>query len=179
MSGFFGVTSLGPGQPIGCNLLSTLGVTSFADEDFKKAFDTLASADGSIPRIDVYECLTRTYGFEPMPEEINIFVSTMKLQEEGSLTWSEFLEGLFVIREKVKKISKKATHYDSYQDSMDDRRKHARVKYGPMEIYKRPMTTAQAVGWHEEEVFIDRFPKSSCAETKYADAVIKAGVQFA
>eukprot|EP00392_Amoebophrya_sp_AT5.2_P006752 g6764.t1 len=124
---------------------------------------------------DSYECLTRTYGFEPMPEEINIFVSTMELQKEGGISWSEFQAGLVAIREKVKRISKKATHYDSYQDSMDDRRKHARVKFGPMEIYKRPMTTAQAVGWHEEEVFADRFPKSSCAETKYQDAVIRSG----
>mmetsp|Transcript_137 Transcript_137/g.252 ORF Transcript_137/g.252 Transcript_137/m.252 type:complete len:179 (-) Transcript_137:671-1207(-) len=175
MSGFFGVTSLGPSAPIGCNLLSTLGVTSFGDEDFKKAFGSLTGADGLIPRIDVYECLTRTYGFEPMPEEINIFVSTMELQKEGGISWSEFQAGLVAIREKVKRISKKATHYDSYQDSMDDRRKHARVKFGPMEIYKRPMTTAQAVGWHEEEVFADRFPKSSCAETKYQDAVIRSG----
>ncbi|CAD7938824.1 unnamed protein product [Amoebophrya sp. A25] len=175
MSGFFGVTSLGPAQPIGCNLLSTLGVTSFSDNDFKKAFYTLADREGKINRIDVYECMTRTYGFEPMPEEINIFVSTMKLHEDGVLTWEEFSGGLKAIREKVKKIGKRATHYDSYKDYSDDLRKHARVKFGPMEVYKRPMTTAQAVGWHEEEVFIDRFPKQSCAETKYQDEVVKSG----
>ena len=76
---------------------------------------------------------------------------------------------------QVTTIAKKATHYDSLQDMVDDTRKHSRVKYGPMDIYKRPMTTAQAVGWHEEEVFNERFPKTQCAEVKYADCLVKSG----
>ena len=43
MSGFFGVTSLGPSNPVGANMLSTLGVTSFSDEEFEVAFNSLAT----------------------------------------------------------------------------------------------------------------------------------------
>lgn len=175
MSGFFGVTSLGPSDPIAANLLSTLGITSFSDEEFEVAFKSLMDDQENINKIDVYECLTRTYGFEPMPEEINLFVQNMALSDDGTLSWTEFHKGLGVIRDKIKKMSRKATHYDSYQDLVDDRRKHSRVAFGPQEIYKRPMTTAQAVGWHDEEVYNERFPKQQCAETVYADCLVKSG----
>ena len=114
MSGFFGVTSLGPANPIGANLLSTLGITSFANEEFHAQFKTLANWQDKIKKGDVYELLTRTYGFEPMPEEINLFVSNMGLAAEGEeedammMTWGEFEAKLNQIREVVKKISSKA-----------------------------------------------------------------------
>ena len=114
MSGFFGVTSLGPANPIGANLLSTLGITSFANEEFEIQFKTLMNWQDKIKKGDVYELLTRTYGFEPMPEEINLFVSTMGLakesesEEDTMMTWPEFEKALNDIREVVKKISSKA-----------------------------------------------------------------------
>merc|ERR1719473_428735 len=115
-----------------------------------------------------------------MPEEINLFVSHMGLATEGAggdedaalLSWADFEEQLNKIRETVKKISSKAAMYESYQDMEDDKRKHARCRYGPMEIYKKPITTNMAVGWHEEELFNDRFPKQQCAETKFADHIL-------
>jgi len=133
-----------------------------------------APAKKGLRKIDVYEVLTRTYGFEPMPEELNIFVQHMDLDSEGMITWEQFEEGLERIRDKVQKIGQRGTTYDSAQDVLDDRLKHVRCKYGPMEIYKRPMTTAQAIGWHDEEVLNERFPKQSCPETKYMDAVVKS-----
>lgn len=33
----------------------------------------------------------------------------------------------------------------------------------------RAMTAAQSIGWHEEEVFNERFPKGPRAERRYAD----------
>jgi len=40
--------------------------------------------------------------------------------------------------------------------------------------YKAPMTDSMRIGWHEEEVFNERFPRQSCNETRYNDAVVKA-----
>ena len=57
MSGFFGVTSLGPSDPIAANLLSTLGITSFSDEEFEVAFKSLMDDQENINKIDVYSCV--------------------------------------------------------------------------------------------------------------------------
>ena len=41
-------------------------------------------------KTDVYECISRAYGFEPMPEELNLFVDKMQLktllQDEDEVT---------------------------------------------------------------------------------------------
>lgn len=71
-------------------------------------------------------------------------------------------------------VSKNAVEYTSTQDMKDDLIKHRRMKKDPMDKYKGPMTESQSIGWHEEEVFNERFPKNSCAETKYADEMIKS-----
>eukprot|EP00397_Hematodinium_sp_SG-2012_P049763 GEMP01057536.1.p1 GENE.GEMP01057536.1~~GEMP01057536.1.p1 ORF type:complete len:183 (+),score=42.01 GEMP01057536.1:33-581(+) len=178
MSGFFGVTCLGPQNPFAVSLLSALGVTNFSDEDFEEVFVRLQQPDGTIAKTQIYQVLSETYGFDPMPEETNLFLNTLRLDEdiEKSISWVEFRQGLAEIRDTVNEVSKKATHYTSHRDIMDDRTKHRRKPNGPMEIFKHPIAIGQEVGWHEEEVMNERFPKKSCAETKYADALLKSGV---
>ena len=45
-------------------------------------------------------------------------------------------------------------------------------------LYATPMTSAQEFGWEKPLLKQKRFPKKSCAETMYADAMYKAGVYF-
>ena len=52
MSGFFGVTNLGPSKPFESNLLSTMGITSFNNEEFKVGFDSLSN-EGTVAKVDV------------------------------------------------------------------------------------------------------------------------------
>ena len=57
-----------------------------------------------------YELLTRVYGFEPMPEEINLFVVHMELRDDKArIGWEDFDAKVTKIRDIVKKISTKAT----------------------------------------------------------------------
>jgi len=49
-----------------------------------------------------------------------------------------------------------------------------RRKKSPIDVFKVPLTAAQQVGWHEEVVINKRYPKKSCEETRYQDAVVKA-----
>jgi len=126
-----------------------------------------------IEKARVFQLLKKAFGFEPMPEEMALFVTTLGLEEEGQLTWSEMEAGLDHIREMLRGVAKNATEYTSTQDLKDDLQKHRRMMKDPMDKYKGPMTEAMSIGWHEEEVFNERFPKNSCAETKYADEMIK------
>jgi len=171
MSGFFGVTALGPANPFTVNLLSALGVMHFSDEEFHDGFQLLQAGD-KIDKKQVFELLTAVYGFEPMPEEVDLFVNQFGLGEEGSLTWNEFHKGIDEMRTKLSGVTENATQYKSGADLRADRFKHRRVENGPMNKFKTSMTTGQDIGWHEEEVFNERFPRQSCNETRYNDAVV-------
>jgi hypothetical protein len=171
MSGFFGVTALGPANPFTVNLLSALGVMHFSDEEFHDAFGLLAK-EGVIDKKQVFELLTAAYGFEPMPEEVDLFVNQFTLGEEGTLSWEEFHQGIDVMRAKLQAVTEHATEYKSGADLRADRFKHRRIAHGPQEKFKASMTTGQDIGWHEEEVFNERFPRQSCNETRYNDAVV-------
>eukprot|EP00746_Dinoflagellata_sp_MGD_P165242 gnl/MRDRNA2_/MRDRNA2_94399_c0_seq1.p1 gnl/MRDRNA2_/MRDRNA2_94399_c0~~gnl/MRDRNA2_/MRDRNA2_94399_c0_seq1.p1 ORF type:complete len:188 (+),score=48.50 gnl/MRDRNA2_/MRDRNA2_94399_c0_seq1:98-661(+) len=173
MSGFFGVTALGPANPFTVNHLSALGVMHFSDEEFQEGFQLLDSANkGSIEKKQVFELLTAVYGFEPMPEEVDLFVNQFTLGEDGSLTMAEFQAGIDEMRSKLAGVTENATQYKSAADLRADRFKHRRVEHGPMNKFKTSMTTGQEIGWHEEEVFNERFPRQSCNETRYNDAVV-------
>lgn len=168
------VTALGPKNPWTANLLSALGVMHFTNEEIKETFDQFTRGSGDLDKVKVFEFLTTAYGFEPMPEEMGLFVSEFNLGDDGSLQWSEFAAGIDHIRETLQQVSKNATEYSSVQDLKDDMVKHRRQMKDPMDKFKAPMTEAQSVGWHEEEVFNERFPKSSCEETKFADAMVRS-----
>merc|ERR1719362_2671198 len=128
----------------------------------------------------MFDLLRKAYGFEPMPEEMALFVSTLGLDEGegGSLSWIDIEAGLDEIREHLHRVSKNATEYTSHKDLTDDIVKHRRMMKDPMDKFKAPMTESQGIGWHEEEVFNERFPKSSCAETRYADEMVKSGQEY-
>lgn len=178
MAGFFGVTCLGPSNPFSVSLLSALGVNSFSDEEFEEVFERLKREDGTIDKSQIHQILRETYGFDPMPEETNLFLNELELAQniDNGISWEIWKAGLADVRETLEEVRSKATQYTSYNDLMADRRKHKRKRNGPMDVFKQPMHIGQEVGWHEEEVVNERFPKSTCAETKYADALIKSGV---
>mmetsp|Transcript_84986 Transcript_84986/g.177620 ORF Transcript_84986/g.177620 Transcript_84986/m.177620 type:complete len:178 (-) Transcript_84986:296-829(-) len=168
------ITALGPKNPFTANLISALGIMHFSNEEIKETFENMFGAGtDSFPKNRVFELLKTAYGCEPMPEEMGLFVSAMGLDEDGQLSWDDFEAGCDHIRDTLQGVSKHATEYTSVADLKDDVMKHRRMKRDPMEKYKAPMTESQAIGWHEEEVFNERFPKSSCAETKYADEMVK------
>merc|ERR1712193_69957 len=146
-----------------------------SDEEFMDGFKLLDQNEaGTIEKAEIFELLTAVYGFEPMPEEVDLFVNQFKLGEESSLTWEEVHKGIDEMRSKLSALTENAKLYKSGEELRADRFKHTRVKHGPLNKFKAPMTSGQDVGWHEEEVFNERFPRQSCNETRYGDAVVKA-----
>merc|ERR1712224_348196 len=143
------------------------------DEEFMDAFQILDhDKTGSMEKNAVFELLSAVYGFEPMPEEVDLFVNQFNLKDEGTLTWQEFHKGIAEMRNKLAGVTDNAKQYKSGIDLRADRFKHRRVTNGPMNQFKASMTSGQEYGWHEEEVFNERFPRKSCNETRYNDAVV-------
>ncbi|OLP94011.1 hypothetical protein AK812_SmicGene24041 [Symbiodinium microadriaticum] len=168
------VTALGPKNPWTANLLSALGIMHFTNEEIKETFDSLVGEAQSIQKVRMFELLKVAYGFEPMPEEMGLFVNTFHLEDEdGELSWPELEAGFDEIRDILSGVSKNATEYTSSDDLRTDALKHRRLMKDPMDKFKAPMTEAMSIGWHEEEVFNERFPKQSCSETRYADEMVK------
>mmetsp|Transcript_72719 Transcript_72719/g.115114 ORF Transcript_72719/g.115114 Transcript_72719/m.115114 type:complete len:179 (-) Transcript_72719:80-616(-) len=174
------ITALGPANPFGVNLLSALGIMHFSNEEIKETFDELTAGAGSIDKARIFELLKTAFGFAPMPEEMGLFVSTLKLEEPepADVSWADLEAGMDEIRHMLHGVSKNAAEFNSYQELADERFKHTRFRKDPMDKYKAPMTESQRIGWHEEEVYNERFPKTSCAETKYADAMVLAGTDY-
>jgi len=174
------ITALGPRDVFKANLLSALGIMHFSNEEIKETYCMVIGENQPIEKARVFELLKAAYGFEPMPEEMGIFVSTLNLQDEETpiLTWEEFQDGCDQIRETLGGVAKNATEFVSYEDMRAERYKHTRLRKEPMDKFKAPMTTQMQVGWHEEEVFNERFPKQSCAETKYIDAMSKCNIDI-
>jgi hypothetical protein len=56
--------------------------------------------------------------------------------------------------------------------------KHHRMDKNPHDKNLVPVTDAQTIGWTQPTTFNPRKPTKSCEETKYASAMIKAGVYY-
>ncbi|CAJ1386294.1 unnamed protein product [Effrenium voratum] len=169
------VTALGPKNPWTANLLSALGVMHFTNDEIKETFDTMVGEAQCIQKIRMFELIKAAYGFEPMPEEMGLLVNTFHLEDDaGDLSWPELEAGFDEIREILSGVSKNATEYTSVDDYRTDVMKHRRMMKDPMDKFKAPMTESMSIGWHEEEVFNERFPKQSCAETRYADEMVRS-----
>mmetsp|Transcript_81618 Transcript_81618/g.239633 ORF Transcript_81618/g.239633 Transcript_81618/m.239633 type:complete len:178 (-) Transcript_81618:89-622(-) len=174
------VTALGPRNPWTANLLSALGIMHFSNAEIKETFDSFTKGAGVVEKKRIFDLLKAAYGFEPMPEEMTLFVTELSLDDEegGQLAWGELEVAMDGIRENLASVAKNATEYTSFDDFITDRTKHRRLGKDPMDKFKAPMTESQSIGWHEEEVFNERFPKKSCDETRYADEMVKAGQEF-
>jgi hypothetical protein len=170
---FFGLTALGSNSSLRSAQLATLGATLFTDSEFSLAFNSVAGA-GELAVTRLTEVLDLTYGFEPLPEEVALFRSSLAPSQE-TLRVYEFLEAVQKVRAVAASLAENGKSYRSFQDLADDRRKHRRAKHGPMEVFKMPQTANQGFGWHLEKVNLVRYPKNACPETKYADALVKSG----
>ena len=130
------------------------------------------------------ELLFETYGFPPMEEEVELFMEEFDLNQDGKVSWEEFLKSMNRVKEKMDKKAELAKEYTSHGDYINDRTKHKRMGGEVQEKYKAPMTFNQSVGFlnkdpkHREIMEMDTYPKNKCSETKFAEAMIKTGFNF-
>ena len=73
---FFGITALGPPNPLQAGLCSALGLSVFSDEEFEAAFVKMdRDGSGAITPDEVEDLLYETYGFPPLEEEVAMFMT--------------------------------------------------------------------------------------------------------
>ena len=84
---FFGITQLGPPQPLAAGLTSALGLTVFSDEEFQAAFMKMdKDGSGCITPDEVEDLLLETYGFPPLEDEVAMFMTEFDLNGDGKVT---------------------------------------------------------------------------------------------
>ena len=68
---FFGITALGPPNPLQSGLVNALGINVFEEEEFEAAFQKVdKDKSGFISPDEVEDLLFQTYGFPPLEDEV-------------------------------------------------------------------------------------------------------------
>ena len=183
---FFGITALGPPNQFKTALINALGITVFTEEEFKASFDRIdKDGSGFITANEIETLLFETYGFPPLEEEVALFMEQFDSNGDMQVSWDEFSSSLRTLKEKADSKAKGAKEYSSWNKMYDDRFKHRRMQGELQEKYKQPLTFNQSVGFRhfdpqQKEISQqERHPIRKCPETKYAEEMIKTGIQFA
>ena len=100
---------------------------------------------------------------------------------DGKVSFDEFKSCLTQMREILGKKDGAAKEYTSFNKMNADRFKHIRMGNNLEDKYKVPLTFNQSIGFkiddprNQDLIKMDRHPIYKCAETKYADEMIKTG----
>mmetsp|Transcript_23127 Transcript_23127/g.20522 ORF Transcript_23127/g.20522 Transcript_23127/m.20522 type:complete len:168 (+) Transcript_23127:16-519(+) len=162
---FFGVTQMGVQNSFKSGLVNALGFSVFSVDEFEAAFQKLdKDGSGYITPDEVEDLLFTTYGFPPMEEEVELFMSEFDINADGKVSWEEFKLSMERIKTKMDKKAEGAKEYQSFEELKSDLAKHRRPKVEVQEKYKAPMTFNQSVGFKvndkiEKEIMkMDTYP---------------------
>jgi hypothetical protein len=173
---FFCLTAFGSLRPFNSNKIGLLGILLYEDHEYQNAISKLG-LKSCIKKDDIAKILTNLYGFIPLLEELklihDVFEAHMTSSSNQGVSDFEFLQVIAKAREIALSANEKAIQYDSYTDFNSARRKNQRLAYSPMDVFKRPMTTQQEVGWHMEKISMVRYPKIQTDVTLFAGALLK------
>ena len=146
---FFGVTQMGVQNSFKSSLVNALGFSVFSIEEYKAAFQKLdKDGSGFITPDEAEDLLFETYGFPPMEEEVELFMKEFDTNEDGKVSWEEFVSSMERIKEKVNKKADEGKEYTSQEEFLLDRTKHKRMRGELQDKYKAPMTFNQSVGFN-------------------------------
>ena len=164
---FFGMTQMGVQNSFKTGLVNALGFSVFDENEFRAGFEKVdKDGSGYITPDEVEEMLFQTYGFPPMEEEVDMFMKEFDLNQDGKVSWEEFLSSMNRIKGKLNKKAEDAKEYSSHEKMMFDRTKHKRMDIEVQDKYKGPMTFNQSVGFlnsdakQKEIMEMDTYPKN-------------------
>ena len=180
---FFGITALGAQNPFQVHLVNAIGLKVFSKEEFKDSFDRIdRDRSGFIEMPEVQRLLHETYGLEPLPEEIDMFMQEFDANQDGRISWEEFEGALDRIVNSLDQKAQQAAENSSYTNWNYKNKKHIRTNINPTEKYIRPVTWGQRYGFFDHqkvrempEATRQSFFRTGCAETKYADSLHLGG----
>jgi hypothetical protein len=187
--GFFGLTALGPTSTFAQGAMLAVGVSEFSDDEWEAGFNKFdADKSGQLDPNELYNLLYHVYHGPPPKFASEGFISRFDKNRDGKISKDEFMAAMQDIkRQEAETIKLGGEHpatpsmYNSYSEYQSRVKSHKLLDVVPKEKYHAPMTTNMAVGWADvdyNQVLDDILPKKSCAETLYADAMVKAGKNF-
>jgi len=181
---FFGLTQLGPQSAFGASVPGALDISIFSEEEFRRAFNKLDVDNSHSISIEELKPLLDAVYHGPAPEsEVKRLFARFDTNEDGRISWQEFVAALKEAKAASKEVDeyrdKSSTEFKSSNELRETMRRHKRVGREPSEKTRLPMTSGQEYGWEKKSVVRSvRYPKKSCPETEYIDAMVKSGMFY-
>ncbi|KAL3670536.1 hypothetical protein V7S43_004850 [Phytophthora oleae] len=170
---------------------------SESDEEAQAANAELASASITLAQLPVmlrylYKC---PKGTDNAPTSVRSLVEqTFRLQNSSnssqSINLSTFLTQMEEICRHSQSMQSASSHNMYLKDGASTREfvsnldfrgklvKHQRMEKDPREKGLAPMTDTMSLGWNPPTIVTKRVPTKSCEETRFASAMVKAGVYY-
>ena len=160
--------------------IKNIGFTLYSDEDYSKGYQEIQRKNGVVKLGDMKELLTITMGFEPLDDELEYFYKiASKDSMDYELSFGELIKILNQVREQLNETAKKSVNYKSYGAYSFDACKHRCAGGDPNVVFKSPVTKGMTYGFYNfkiQNLNDIRKPIVKCAETKYAESQVMAGV---
>ncbi|DBA02656.1 TPA: hypothetical protein N0F65_010481 [Lagenidium giganteum] len=116
--------------------------------------------------------------FEPYEANNRVFSLPVFLEEMDRLKIVSEQQEIKTAPSSYSKGSVRTREYVSNLEFRGALVKHHRMDRNPRDKQLLPVTDTQSIGWKQPEVFSERKPSKSCEETRYAAAMVKAGVYY-
>ena len=182
--GFFGLTALGAASSFKFTSIELMDVTEFSDDEWMREFDGIASDGGFLNLGNLAQLLTKVYHGPPPDGLQEAFQAKFSVATDSRVSRDEFLLALTELKretEKLREGQNLGAEYKSAAEFQERMRANKLLKASPKECFHEPLTTSMSLGWEKvdyDQILSGINPKLSCAETKYADAMVKAGVYY-
>lgn len=174
---------------------SGFSLYSECEQEADAARRTLATATLSCEQLPsamlrvLYKC---PRGVDNVPESARTLVREGFEAFAGRpISLEAFLRQMEAVKVRAQELERSAVDQHAYlKDGLRSREfvsnndfrghlvKHQRMIRDPKEKTLVPMTDAQTLGWSSPTIVTVRRPTKSCEETKYASAMVKAGVYY-
>ena len=182
--GFFGLTALGAASAFKFTSIQLMDVTEFTDDEWMAEFDRAASEGGFLNLDKLGKLLVAVY-HGPAPDGLeDTFMEKFGASTDGRVSRDEFLIVLRQMKKETEELrdgQNLGAEYTSASEFQERMRANKLLKATPKECFHEPMITSMGLGWEKvdyDQILSGINPKLSCAETKYADAMVKAGVYY-
>lgn len=167
---------------------------SECEQEVDAAQHTLQSATLAYDQLPVmlqhlYKC---PKGIDNVPESVRLLVSEgFQDFQNNSIALEDFLSHMEVLKTRAQETEKQnLSQYAYLKEGLRSREfvsnndyraklvKHTRMERDPKAKNLVAMTDTQTLGWSKPTIVAERKPTKSCEETKYASAMVKAGVYY-
>lgn len=158
-----------------------LFIFDFQDIEFEDAFRKVDNTHSMfITHDEIRILLSHVFGDNPPEDDVKSFMQLMTQQRKVRVNFKEFMEMLTVVKhQRRSQLSSAPARFKSHADFMEHRRRHKRAPYGPRDEFRDPLLTSMQYGWLEPtpSELVEKKPKVYCAETKFAEIMLKTGVE--